>query len=246
MHIYRRQQPLVYPHPEAAPARLTVQATPGAAFYGLEKDVVPGPSGLDIDDDALIHLAAAAVREQRYSQALTWLNQLIDRHPQQAMYYSNRGLVYLGLDQPLRALADCDHAVDLGPDLDQAYNNRALCHTALGDLVAALQDYEQAVDINPFNSRARINLGATWRQLGEFDQALDCLDEALVFRQLTEFIYAERGRTYHLRGDWNCALADYQRTLTRVATLKTSTQLQALVQRVQRWVNELVPQQTWA
>jgi len=234
MHIYRPQQPLVRTLPRGA------QPTDVTAFWAKSE----ATKDYGTADDTLSRLAAAAVKRQEYPQALQLLSQLIERHPQRAMYYSNRGLVYLWLGQPCTALADCDRAIALDPNLDQAYNNRAMGHAALGDLVAALDDYEQAVDLNPFNSRARINLGATLRQMGDLDRALDCFDEALMFHQLPEYIYAERGRTYHLRGDWNCAIADYRRAL---AAAQTSTDpLQALVHRVQRWFTELLPQQSWA
>jgi tetratricopeptide (TPR) repeat protein len=240
MHIYRPQQPLVCMLP------LQSQGLPLAdsAALSAAHDSVTG--AYTTDDDTLSRLAAAAVKRQHYSQALHLLDQLVERHPQRAMYYSNRGLVQLWLGQPWAALADCDRAIHLNPDLDQAYNNRAMCHAALGDLPAALDDYEQAIDLNPFNGRARINMGATLRQMGDFDRALDCFDEALMFHQLPEFTYAERGRTYHLRGDWNCAIADYRRTLTAAAAHQSSDQLQTLVQRVKRWVEELLPQQNWA
>lgn len=228
MHIYQRQHPPVCAiAPRVAPAA----------------NLSPCPSRGHTTDDTLSRLAAAAVKRQQYAQALRLMGQLIERHPQQAMYYSNRGLVHLRLGQPKAALADCDRAVTLGPNLDQAYNNRALCRAALGHLAAALDDYERAVDLNPFNSRARINLGATLRQLGDLEGALDCFDEALMFHQLPEFIYAERGRTYHLRGDWNCALADYHRTLSTASASAPNPQLQALVRRVKQYINELLPQQ---
>ncbi|MEA5447393.1 tetratricopeptide repeat protein [Leptolyngbya sp. CCNP1308] len=236
MHIYRPQQPLVCTLPRQTQASPSTPAATHASVTGA----------YTTDDDTLSRLAAAAVSRQQYAEALTLLNQLVERHPQRAMYYSNRGLVHLWLGEPLMALADCDRAITLNPDLDQAYNNRAMCHAALGDLPAALDDYEQAVDLNPFNSRARINLGATLRQMGDFDRALDCFEEALMFHQLPEFIYAERGRTYHLRGDWNCAIADYRRTLAAAAAHQASEQLQTLVQRVNRWAEELLPQQSWA
>ncbi len=228
MHIYQRQHPPV--------CAIAPRLAPAASLS-------PRPSGGHTTDDTLSRLAAAAVKRQQYAQALRLMGQLIERHPQQAMYYSNRGLVHLRLGQPKAALADCDRAVTLGPDLDQAYNNRAMCHAALGHLTAALDDYERAVDLNPFNSRARINLGATLRQLGDLEGALDCFDEALMFHQLPEFIYAERGRTYHLRGDWNCALADYHRTLSTASASAPNPQLQALVRRVKQYINELLPQQ---
>ncbi|PSN12522.1 hypothetical protein C7293_19830 [filamentous cyanobacterium CCT1] len=232
MHIYRSQQPLVCPLPQGE--QQTELASLAAA-----SDLSSGYPAAD----TLSRQAAAAVKQQQYPQALHLLNQLIERQPDRAMYYSNRGLVYLWMGRPSAALIDCDRAVTLGPDLDQAYNNRALCHAALGDLAAALDDYEQAVDLNPFNSRARINLGATLRQLGALDLALDCFDEALMFHQLPEFIYAERGRTYHLRGDWNCAIADYRRALTAAQVSDTSPQL---VERVKCWAAELLPEQSWA
>ncbi|WP_081972554.1 tetratricopeptide repeat protein [Leptolyngbya sp. KIOST-1] len=238
MHIYRTQQPPVctLPSRSQGEAQLAQSAVPSTAE--------PLPLACTTADETLGRLAAAAVKRQQYPQALKLLNQLIDRHPDRAMYYSNRGLVYLWLGQPERALLDCDRAIDLGPDLDQAYNNRAMCHAALGDLPAALDDYEQAVDLNPFNSRARINLGATLRQIGAFDLALDCFDEALMFHQLPEFIYAERGRTYHLRGDWNCAIADYRRALA--AAQDSGNYPQPLVARVNRWMAELLPQPSLA
>lgn len=233
MHIYQRQ------HPVCAIASRVVSAAQTSSS--------PGPSGgHPTTDDTLSRLAAAAIKRQQYAQALWLMGQLIERHPQEAMYYSNRGLVHLRLGQPRAAMADCDRAVTLGPDLDQAYNNRAMCHEALGYLTAALDDYERAVDLNPFNSRARINLGATLRQLGDLEAALDCLDEALMFHQLPEFIYAERGRTYHLRGDWNCALADYHRALSTATKVAPNPQLQALVRRVKQYINELLPQQSVA
>jgi tetratricopeptide (TPR) repeat protein len=37
--------------------------------------------------------------------------------------------------------------------------------------------------------------------------------------QLEGNIYAERGRTYELRGDWNCAIADYQKALALLSDL---------------------------
>lgn len=233
MHIYPRQQSPV----------CTLPAPANAAACPLPRPIA---GDCPTADDTLSRLATAAVKRQQYPQALRLMSQLIERHPQGAMYYSNRGLIYLRLDQPQAALADCDRAVTLGPDLDQAYNNRAMCHAALGQLAAALDDYERAVDLNPFNSRARINLGATLRQLGDLEAALDCFDEALMFHQLPEFIYAERGRTYHLRGDWNCALADYHRTLSIATKVAPNPQVQALVRRVKQYINELLPQQSVA
>ncbi|MBV8887930.1 MAG: tetratricopeptide repeat protein, partial [Chroococcidiopsidaceae cyanobacterium CP_BM_RX_35] len=77
-------------------------------------------------------------------------------------------------------------------------------------------DYDRAIDLNPGHVRARINRGITLRDLGRYEQAIEDFDTALLLGQLEGHIYAERGRTYHLWGDWNYSLADYRRALTRL------------------------------
>ena len=74
-------------------------------------------------------------------------------------------------------------------------------------------DYDRALDLNPFHLRALINQGVTFRHLGMYREALDNFDIALAQGKLEAYIYAQRGRTHHLAGDWNWAIADYQRSL---------------------------------
>lgn len=154
-----------------------------------------------------------AVRRRDYCRAIAILNRLLSSYPNSAADYSNRGLVYLWSNQPRKALVDFNRAIELDPSLASSYNNRANYYASQGARESAIEDYDQAIDLNPFNVRARINRAATLRELRRYDAALDGLDEALIFRQLPGEIYAERGRTYHLRGDWNSAIADYQRAL---------------------------------
>lgn len=164
-------------------------------------------------EQTLTQMAASATTNQQFEQALVILNELIDRSPQEAKYYSNRGLVYLQGGQPLKALTDFNQAIRLSDQLDQAFNNRANCHAALGNLQAAISDYVQAIDLNPFNVKARINLAITLREQEQYDESLAALEAALAFHQLSGPIYAQLGRTYHLRGDWNAAIFNYKQAL---------------------------------
>ena len=171
-----------------------------------------------------------------YDSAIAVLTQLIERNPSNASNYNNRGLMYSKKGQLDEAIADLSQAIRINTRLDSAYNNRANCYASQGNLAAALEDYEVALDFNPGNIRAWINQGIAFRQLGLYDLAIENFDLALALgKRLQGRIYAERGRSYHLRGDWNCAVADYQRSLCHISNSRS------YYQNVQGWLEELLP-----
>lgn len=182
-------------------------------------------------------LANRKAKQGDYTGAIALLTQLISRNPADAVSYNNRGLIYFQTGQREKAIADYNRALQLNPELDSAYNNRANYYASSGRLAEALTDYEQALDLNPGNIRTWINQGITFRELGLYDLALENLDMALILGCLEGHIYAERGRTYHLRGDWNCAIADYQRALQELSPSGTSSRLR---HKVEAWIGELL------
>ncbi|MGK7944599.1 MAG: tetratricopeptide repeat protein [Microcystaceae cyanobacterium] len=173
-----------------------------------------------------------------YATAIALLTQLLRYHPESAMDYNNRGLMYFYNQQYQKSLQDYDLAITLDPQLDQAYNNRANCYSRQGKRFAALHNYQIALDLNPWNLRALINLGITYRELGDYSAALEQFDIALLFGQKTGYqgrLYGERGYTYHLRGDWNGAIADYRRALDYLSThnqLAYQTKIQGLLEQL--------------
>jgi len=195
-----------------------------------------------VPDRCLRSSAWAKAQEGDYTEAIALLSQLINRHPHDAIDYNNRGLVYFQSDQLAQALSDYDTALQLNPHLVSAYNNRANYYAACGQLVAAIADYDRAIDLNPSYVRAWINRGITLRDLGRYDQAIENFDIALLLGQLEGHIYAERGRTYHLWGDWNCCLADYRRAVTELPQNSTSSSDESsrLRLKVITWLNQLL------
>jgi tetratricopeptide (TPR) repeat protein len=193
--------------------------------------------GCQQSDQSLRASAHRKAKRGDYMGAIALLTQLITRHPKHAIDYNNRGLIYSQSGQGEKALADYNKALELNPELDNAYNNRANYYASNGKLAEALTDYETALDLNPGNTRTWINQAITFRELGLYDLALENLDMALMLGGLEENIYAERGRTYHLRGDWNCAIADYQRALSKMTA---SGLVGRLYRNVESWMNELL------
>lgn len=167
-----------------------------------------------LSEKELRGLVEVKAAQRQYDKAINLLTQLLEYNPLSAIDYNNRGLMYYRLGDLDSAITDLTHAIKLDPKLDSAYNNRANCYAAQGEFYKSLQDYDKVLDINPSNVRARINQGITFRQLAMYEMAIENFDIALLFSQkLQGRIYAERGKAYHLRGDWNCAVADYCRAI---------------------------------
>ncbi len=178
------------------------------------------------------------VAQGHYAVAIAIINQLIALRPNSAIDYNNRGLMHFRNNQIVEAIADLSQALKIDPKLDSAYNNRANCYAAQGNLAEAIADYDVALDLNPANVRAWINQGVTFREMGLYDLAVENFDIAgIIGNSLHERIYAERGRAYHLRGDWNCAVADYQQALELLASHPNLINYQ---QKVQSWLDELL------
>jgi tetratricopeptide (TPR) repeat protein len=194
------------------------------------------------DRDILLRQQALSEAQQgNFSKAIAIFNQLIKRNPNNATDYNNRGLVYFQSGQREAALKDYNVAIDINPKLDSAYNNRANYYAAQGEFLEAILDYDTAIDLNPSNVRAWINQGITFRDLKMYERAIECFDLALCMGRLEEHIYAERGRTYHLWGDWNYAVADYQRAIVELDSGNSSSHLaHRLRLQVDSWLDNLL------
>ncbi|MEM9218244.1 MAG: tetratricopeptide repeat protein [Cyanobacteria bacterium P01_F01_bin.150] len=194
------------------------------------------------DLQALRRIALDMAKAGDYDESLALFDQLLQQNPLSATDYNNRGLVYFRNRQHDEALDDFNMAISLNPDLDSVYNNRANYYAHHGHLLEAILDYDRAIELNPFNVRAWINQGITFRDMEMYDRAIECFDSALNFSRLEEHVYLERGRTYHLRGDWNCAIADYQRA--KICFYASSTSLSRrsirLLSQIEGWIDELL------
>ena len=208
--------------------------------YSYDK-VEPAPKYLTrppVSEKQLCSSIKETLAQGNYAVAISIMNELLIMHPDSAVYYNNRGLIYLNNNQLTEAIDDLNHALEINPNLDQAYNNRANCYAAQGDFVSAIADYDLSLEMNPSNIRTWINQGITFREIGSYDLAIQNFDIASILSDsFPETIYAERGRAYHLRGDWNCAEADYNCALD---ILNQHPELEEYKTKVSNWLDALL------
>jgi len=198
------------------------------------------PLNTSVPDSDLRSCALARSQQGDFALAIDLLSQLIYRHPENAIDYNNRGLIYFQHGQRDQAILDYNKALTLNPKLASAYNNRANYFATCGQLNLAIADYDEAINLNPSHVRAWLNRGITLRDLGEYALAVENFEIALLLGQLEGHIYAERGRTYHLWGDWNCACTDYRRALGQLPSNGHNEQAGRLRVQVDAWQSDLL------
>lgn len=75
---------------------------------------------------------------RKYQEAVTCYSKAINRNTSVAVYYTNRALCYVKLQQYDKALADCKHALELDSQSVKA-------HFFLGQCQLELENYEEAI-----------------------------------------------------------------------------------------------------
>lgn len=202
---------------------------------------------LHVRDLSLLHETDMQLRQEALTKAqagnfvgaIADFDQLLSRNPMSAVDYNNRGLVHFQAGLLEAAIADYNQALDLNPCLDSVYNNRANYYAMQGNFLEAILDYDTALELNPNNVRAWINQGITFRDLQMYSRAIENFDLALSVGRLEGHIYAERGRTHHLSGDWNWAIADYYQAIALLFSSSTAASTRLRLQ-VEGWLDELL------
>lgn len=212
----------------------SAEVTPARRFYRLDNWLSETDANFLLKKKALWK-----AKHGHYEAAIQLFDRLISFEPNIAEHYVNRGLVYAWHQQWDNALSDYNRAIEIDNTLDKAYSNRANLYARRQDWAEAISNYDTAIDLNPLNTRARLNQAITFREMGNYEEALICLDIALFFCPNSAAIYAERGRVYHIQGDWNCAIADYKTALEITETSSNETSNFTVARQVKQWMTSL-------
>lgn len=110
--------------------------------------------------------ALEKIKDKKLAEAILFLDKAIEEEPTNAVYYSERGVCYLNLNQKGRALEDMNQSVKLDPDYSYRYASRAFVKDSMGDIEGGIADYEIAVKLDPEDAIAYNNLGMLQEKLG--------------------------------------------------------------------------------
>ncbi|XP_012258544.2 RNA polymerase II-associated protein 3 [Athalia rosae] len=94
------------------------------------------------------------VKQGKWSQAVECYNEAIKVFPYDAVFYANRALCYLKMDNLYSAEADCTTAIQLDEHYVKAYHRRATARKELKQYKEALQDLEMLLKLDTTNKDA--------------------------------------------------------------------------------------------
>ncbi|XP_076234299.1 RNA polymerase II-associated protein spaghetti [Calliopsis andreniformis] len=98
------------------------------------------------------------VQQQKWAEAIGCYNQAIKAFPYDAVFYANRALCHLKLDNFYSAESDCCSAIQLDGTYVKAYHRRATARMNLKQYKEAEQDLETILKLEPSNKEAKLML----------------------------------------------------------------------------------------
>jgi tetratricopeptide (TPR) repeat protein len=138
-------------------ARLLRSNRPGEAvriLEGLRKE-------LPDDPDIAINLGGALILQRKWNRAVTVLGSAAERHPENAMLWTNLGAAHLGRletagpKQQERAIAAYERALQIDPQAPNVHYHLGLIYKERGHLNRALAHFQRALEVNAEDKDAR-------------------------------------------------------------------------------------------
>lgn len=176
--------------------------------------------GINIIDDKLIVKAEAYSSEGeelgklgKYDSALHYFTKAIEICPFYAGAFINRGIAYLYLKEPHKAIADFNKAIELIPNFAEAYYSRGNANYDLKEYLKAIIDYNKAINLKPNFEMAYYNRGLSFYDLKEFNKAILDYTTAIELNCNKIEAYYNRGIAYNNLKEYSKAILDFTKTI---------------------------------
>lgn len=147
--------------------------------------------------------------------AVQHYNEQIEKYPNEAVLYNNRGNVFFKLGLYAKALEDYNKAITLNISHYSAYNNRGNVHFFFRRYEVALADYKTAIRLNSNDAKAHYGMGKTYVMMNNLPLAKKYFSSALAINPNYTEAFSWRGYVHHKLSEFSAALNDYNETILR-------------------------------
>ncbi|MBN2316221.1 MAG: tetratricopeptide repeat protein [Sedimentisphaerales bacterium] len=160
----------------------------------------------------------------RGAEAIEHYDKAIERRPQCARAYNNRGGARLILSDHADAIADFNKAIELDPTYVSAYHNRANAYLDTEEYAKAIVDYTRAIELNPQFAKAYFGRGFAHLSLGHYDEAINDYTQAIQLNPTYARAYYTRAIGYAQLGERAEAVHDMMQAITLDQTLRNDVE----------------------
>lgn len=151
-------------------------------------------------------------RNGDFNAAIADENEAVKIDPGLGEAYMRRGAAYIATGEHDRAIADSTKAIEIDPMNARAYSNRGLARERIGDHRGAMADEDKAIALDPKLAAAYIARHEIHTALRQQSLASADLDAAIRIEPEGGFLgYRARGTAYQRKGDFDNAIADFDR-----------------------------------
>jgi tetratricopeptide (TPR) repeat protein len=168
----------------------------GAAAWGVSNYVISEPQRANQDFQEGMRLMQPAT----YSQAIPHFDRALQKTPELAAAYLNRGIAYRYLNRNDQALGDFDAALRINPNLSRAYSERGSIFRQRGEANRAIEEFTRALGIEE-SLDAYYERGQTYESLGEHQKAIADFDSAIAWMRNSPEVYRARSLARRNIGD---------------------------------------------
>ena len=141
------------------------------------------------------------------------LTKAIEKMPDNASLYCDRGGMYLDKGDAISALKDFNKALSLNAQLEKAYYLRARAFFQMNQAERGFKDLEKVLQVNPTNDNAYYNRAVQYTIQGETKKAMDDYDQLLYRYPMSAQLYVKRGQLYEVFRNQEKALADFSKAI---------------------------------
>jgi tetratricopeptide (TPR) repeat protein len=159
--------------------------------------------------EAFLDKAKQQLQKGNAKDAIGYLNQAIDKDPENARAFNMRGAANFELKDYANALLDYEKAIKLDPKNYKPYFNRASVKMEKSDWEGALNDCMKASEIQPDTAEIYVKSGMIHAALLNVPEAINDFEKALKLNPKETNALYNRGNIYFQTKDYENAEKDF-------------------------------------
>ena len=153
-------------------------------------------------------------RNRVWKDEITLWTDVIEKSPNKARPYNNRGDDYVEAKQLKEAMSDFNKAIEINPKFVMAHYNRGNVYEKQEKYKESLDDYTTAIRLYPKFHKAYSNRGNIYKMLGRYDEAIVDYNQSINLEPNYYLAYNNRASVLIMQNKFEEAIADLNKCIS--------------------------------